>query len=239
MNVITSFLVNKRTSLSWAENTLTWSLLLSPWETAPSRKPYQPSPVSQEIWVFPLLRYMKDKSRASFLHSFVRIAFLFVLLLSLTDAICVFRDVISVCRDFSNEVSPPTPNPASLPPNHCFPWTQLQCVIQCFCPCYGPRPQRKTSSFKNPSQELEIQLQLHCSLQNKPLYRDAIVIFLFFFSFKVKEQNITCINWIQSKLFNLHLPGHCRPLYRRLVNLHSFNKMFLYKKIESNAVKMY
>lgn len=116
MNVITSFLVNKRTSLSWAENTLTWSLLLSPWETAPSRKPYQPSPVSREIWVFPLLRYMKDKSRASFLHSFVRIAFLFVLLLSLTDAIRVFRDVISVCRDFSNEVSPPTPNPASPPP---------------------------------------------------------------------------------------------------------------------------
>lgn len=121
MNVITSFLVNKRTSLSWAENTLTWSLLLSPWETAPSRKPYQPSPVSQEIWVFPLLRYMKDKSRASFLHSFVRIAFLFVLLLSLTDAIRVFRDVISVCRDFSNEVSPPTPNPASPPPIIVFP----------------------------------------------------------------------------------------------------------------------
>lgn len=57
--------------------------------------------------MFPLLRYMKDKSRASFLHSFVRIAFLFVLLLSLTDAIRVFRDVISVCRDFSNEASPP------------------------------------------------------------------------------------------------------------------------------------
>lgn len=69
--------------------------------------------------MFPLLRYMKDKSRASFLHSFVRIAFLFVLLLSLTDAIRVFRDVISVCRDFSNEVSPPTPNPAS-PPQSLF-----------------------------------------------------------------------------------------------------------------------
>lgn len=71
--------------------------------------------------MFPLLRYMKDKSRASFLHSFVRIAFLFVLLLSLTDAIRVFRDVISVCRDFSNEVSPPTPNPASPPPIIVFP----------------------------------------------------------------------------------------------------------------------